>query len=296
MSRGIAVSCPSCPYNVELTDEGILVPRGRRKMAVSYADIVRIEDHGDWLTAVTERGRFQIVARHLQDYPALREALSAKTSIALPPYVRRRSSKWESFCPLDWHYEEFPPPLVQWEEPEAWVRYREHLAKSKPRLGRELRFFVRGFTVILCVWISAWLLQSCLYHFPQQDRAFLLIFATIGSFLSAIVLTLVHGIRVTHPVNSGVKICFRDRDFSRDGCKIPRWDCSYRRLCGWAVIEREFQGRALHILLLKLRPEPRASDIALALPDAAVRDRVIQILGDKQIPQITDLKPSWEAE
>ena len=56
------------------------------------------------------------------------------------------------------------------------------------------------------------------------------------------------------------------------------------------------QRRILQILLLKRLVKGRAYNVAFALPDASVRDQVVQILNDKQVPQAPDLKPSWEAE
>jgi hypothetical protein len=76
-------------------------------------------------------------------------------------------------------------------------------------------------------------------------------------------------------------------------------DHHYGRFSGWAVAEREFKGRVLFILLLQitLRARPnriRVWDRAFALPDANIRDQVVRIFQDKQVPHLPDLKPSWE--
>ena len=97
---------------------------------------------------------------------------------------------------------------------------------------------------------------------------------------------------VTHPGRSGSEISFRNNGISvllRNG---QHGDYYYHHLYGWAVIEREFEGHVLHILLLKVLGRV----IALALPDLSVRDQVTQILTDRKVPQVSDLKPSWEAE
>jgi len=32
------------------------------------------------------------------------------------------------------------------------------------------------------------------------------------------------------------------------------------------------------------------------MPDASDREQALQILADRQVPQVPDLKPSWESE
>ena len=68
-------------------------------------------------------------------------------------------------------------------------------------------------------------------------------------------------------------------------------DWNYHDFSGWAVVKRQFEGRVLHILLLKGRTYVRE----FALPEIDTRDRLIQILHEKQIPQAPGLDPSWES-
>jgi hypothetical protein len=48
--------------------------------------------------------------------------------------------------------------------------------------------------------------------------------------------------------------------------------------------------------LLKRLVKDRACNEEFALPDAGVRDQVLQILNDRQVPQVSDVEPSWEVE
>jgi hypothetical protein len=98
------------------------------------------------------------------------------------------------------------------------------------------------------------------------------------------------------PVRPGTKISFRDRGITSRLPNGQEWDGSYHQVCGWTVVERGFKGRTLQILVLKLLMKGRTYNEAIALPDASVRDQVVQILNDKQVPQASDLKPSWEAK
>jgi len=88
---------------LELTDEAILYPRGfpkTRIIIVPYADILRIVNHGEGdqtvLTAVTGRGTFAITASYfkkVENYHAVKDFISTKSSIAMPRNDRRESPK-----------------------------------------------------------------------------------------------------------------------------------------------------------------------------------------------------------
>lgn len=179
-------------------------------------------------------------------------------------------------------------PGLHWEEPEDWARYRTHVATSKPllaRLARALWFFVRSCGVFFIPWLLLRLLR-----FPTISAEGYLIAAAFG----ASVFTLLHWVRATYPVPAS-KISFTDNGIIQYFPK-QEWRCNYLELDGWAVIDREFQGHILHILLLKLLVKGRTYDEAFALPDAIIRDKVVQMLRDKHVPEASDLKPSWEAE
>ncbi|MGO8688750.1 MAG: hypothetical protein ACLQLG_03880 [Thermoguttaceae bacterium] len=296
------------PCMLELTDDAILLPRGHpwpRIATIPYADIVRIVDHGDSLTLATGKGSFEIGANWLEGYPAVREIISAKTAIALPGYEKPEPLRWTGFPPKpDWpslRSDEFPRPLVHWVEAEDWTRYRLRAEISKPvlyQLRSELWFFVRcyafccAFIVLPCV---GFLLLPWLFSLGP----FQLLTISIPPFLAvsvlAIFITMLHWFYGIGLVRPNAKISFRDRGITNQLPNGQQWDRTYRQLCAWTVIEREFKGRILQILLLRL-VKGRVCSQAIALPDAGVRDQVVQILNDKQVPHAPDLKPSWEAE
>jgi hypothetical protein len=291
------------PCMLELTDDAILLPRGHpwpRITAVPYADIIRIEDRGDGLAVATGRGSFGIVAMRLEGYPAVREIISAKTAIALPDYEPLR---WGGFPPRPVvRSDEFPRPLMHWVEPEDWTGYRVRAEISKPvlyQLRKELWFFVRCYT-----FCCAFIVLPCL-AFILLPSLFLLgplqvLTISISSFpavsVLAIFITILHWLYGIYPVRPETKISFRDRGITERLLNGQQCDWSYRQCCGWTLIEREFKGRILQILLLKRLVKGRTYNEAFALPDASVRDQVAQILNDQQVPQAPDLKPPWEVE
>ncbi len=56
--------------------------------------------------------------------------------------------------------------------------------------------------------------------------------------------------------------------------------------------ERQFEGRALFLLLLQFQYSNRV--IAIPLPDANIGERIVQIFDDKKVPHVADLKLPWE--
>lgn len=281
------------PRTLELTDEGIRFPHGYPWTTIStigYADVVRIQDHREGLTVVTGQGHYSITACCFEDaeqYHAVREFIGVKTSIALSPHAPRLLGWREALLggpqlpPLGGG---FPPPLVRWLEPEDWARYRTHVARSKPiaaRLRREARFFARCLGVLVLPWLVLQLL-----HIPTSSAQLHLALSVVTTLF----FTLIHWLNATYPVHT-TEISFRDNGITRLADKQD-WDWNYTRFCSWAVIEREFQGRMLQILLL----QSPADDVALALADADVRDRAVRILRDKHLPELPELKPSWEGD
>ncbi len=287
------------PCVLELTDDAVLLPRGHpwpRMTTIPYADVIRIEDRGDSLTVATGRGSFSIVAIRLEDYPAVRGIISAKTAIALPGY-----EKWEPLTSCV-RSDEFPRALVHWVEPEHWTRYRLRVAISKPvlyQLRKELWFFVRCYA-FCCAFIVlpflGFLLLPWLFSLGPVQLFIISLSAFRAVSVLAIFITVLHWFDGIAPARPGTKISFRDRGITSRLANGQEWDRSYDQLCGWAVIGREFKGRILQILLLKVLVKGRTYIESIPLPDASVRDQVVQILNDKQAPQASDLKPSWEAE
>jgi hypothetical protein len=278
------------PRMLELTDDAILFPHGfplTTTEVVPYADIIRIEDYGDRLTTATGRRSFEIAASHfkyIEHYRAVREFISARTSIALPGCREQETSHWRGFpkCRVP-RAVELPSPRLHWVEPNEWADYRTHLARSKPtsrRIGDEMSFFSLCLGFILFPWLVLRLAQLPTCTPPGILGVSLL----AGSFF-----TVLHWLRATHPVRP-TRISFRDSGVTQVFCNGQKREWNYHCLCGWAVIERSFEERTLHILLLK----DRLRVVSIALPDVGVRDMAVQILSDKRVPQVSNVEPSWE--
>ena len=232
----------------------------------------------------------------------MREIISAKTAIALPDYDQTEPSLRDFFTTPNSRWDEFPPPLVHWVEPEGWARYRKHAEKSKPvlhQLRRELRFFLRcyaflcGYVVVPCL---ALILLPWLFSLGPLQVVTVSIRILIETSVLAIFITMVHWFHVIHPVPANSEISFRERGITQRFPSRQVRDWSYRQFSGWTIIEREFKGRILQILVLKRAVKGLEYNEAFALPDDSVRDQVAKILNDKQVPQASDVKPSWEAD
>lgn len=269
------------PRVLELTDDAILFPRGFPRTRISrilYSDIIRMAEVCDHARAGlyfgTGMGSFEIMESYFSDiksYKAARDFICSQASIVIP-----RREKQEKI------WEEFPTPILHWVEPKDWPRYRTRLVTSKPlvlRLAKAPWFFVRWFGIFILPWL---LLQ--LFQLPTSPA--------VGYFcLSAVIalfFTLLHWLNAIWPVHS-TEISFREKGITQFFGK-QEMDWNYHDFSGWAVIERQFEERVLHILLLK----SRARVVALALPDTNTREGIVQIFHDKQIPHSPDLRPSWE--
>ena len=279
------------PRTLELTDDAILFPHGfprTRITRILYADIIRMRygalASSDSFCMMTARGSFEIGAArfsNIEHYRAVRDLVCAKTSILM--------TRPNKFAPSDWRIWGFPEPILRWNEPEEWPRYRTRLATSKPllpRLGKAMWFFVRCFGIILL----PWLLLS-LFRVPTAPTAgYICLAAAVSIFITLIY----HWLATIWPVH-GTEISFRERGITQFFGK-QTMDLNYADCFGWTVAERQFEGRILHILLLQSRTwRGRTHVWEFALPDTNIRDRLMQIFHDKQIPQSPALKPSWES-
>lgn len=228
-----------------------------------------------------------------EGYPAVREMISVKTQIPLEPlHAKDIGPKLDR--------DELPKPLLQWTEPEDWPRFRTRVEISKPVLNQfrtELWFFVRCYA-FCCVFIVVPCLGIVLLTWLYLSAPFQLVavftFDLLAICALAIFITMIHWLYGISPVGPETKISFRDRGISERLLNGQQFDCSYRQFCGWAVIERQFDGHILQILLMRRVEKGGACNQAFALPDAIVRDQVVQILNDRQLPHIPNLKPSWE--
>ncbi|MDB5387461.1 MAG: hypothetical protein JWM11_3107 [Planctomycetaceae bacterium] len=284
------------PCTLELTDDAILLPCGHpwpRITTIPYADIISIEDRGDCLTVATGSGSFGIGAIRFEGYRAVREVISAKTEIPLQPLRQTGNGlKFDSY--------ELPEPLVQWAEPEDWTRFRIRTEISKPvlyQLRTELWFFVRCYA-FCCAFIVVPFLGFVLLPWVYAAGPVQLVTVSISCFgvgsVLAIFITLLHWLYGIYPVRPETKVSFRDRGITCLLLNGQKCHWNYREFCGWTVIERHFKEHILQILVLKRVSKGQACNVEFALPDVVVRDQVSQLLNDRQVPNASDLKPSWE--
>ncbi|HXI82475.1 MAG TPA: hypothetical protein VNL17_00120 [Verrucomicrobiae bacterium] len=272
------------PRKLELTEDAIFFPRGfarTRIMRIAYTEIIRMEDNSrasnGSISMFTSRGNFEIGAvclPNVESYRAIRDFICSQASIVMGPHDLSRSG---------WRPEGFPQPIVHWVESKDWPRYRTSLVVAEPllpRLAKTAWFFARCFGFIILPWL--------LLHLFQLDTipaaAFLCLSIPITSFF-----TWLHWLNVTHPARCN-EISFRERGISLFSGK-QFGDLSYQSLSGWTVVERQFEGSMLHLLLLR----GRTRILALALPDFNTRERVEKLLQGKKVPPLPDLKPPWEA-
>jgi hypothetical protein len=273
------------PRVLELAEDAVLFPHGfpwTRIARILYADIIRISESSDraqgCLSITTARGSFQITVSYLNDiesYRAVKDFICTKTSIIVPRYDKRE--------PSDWRIWGFPEPILRWTEPKEWPRYRTHIVTSKPllpRLAKALWFFVRCFGLFLLPWL---LLQ--LFQLPTiTATGFLWLCIPITLFFTSL-----HWLNAAYPVHT-TEISCRDNGITQFfGKQTADWN--YHQFSGWAVIERQFEGSIIHIMVLK----GSRRVLAFALPDTSIRDRLVELFHGKKIPQSPDLKPSWEA-
>ena len=273
------------PRVLVLSEDAVLLPRGfpaTRIVPIYYADIIRMwevrREGQRSFCLVSGRGSFEIGTSHLPNnasYDAVREFICAKVSVAIPPHDERGASASKT-------WREFPDPILRWREPDDWARYRALLFSSKPlfpRLARAFWFSVRCFGIIILPWF---VLLLCGVPTPPAVQYLSLALAVTLSF------TLLHWLNAAHPVHA-TEISFRDNGITQFFGK-QTIDWNYNQFSGWEVVERQFEGRFLHILLLQSRTGVKSA----ALPDTNIRDRLVQIFHAKKIPQFPDLRPSWE--
>ena len=271
------------PRVLELTDDAILLPHGfpkTRITRISFADI--IEMGGGGLTAhpsfwmATDKGTFEIGSarfKNIEQYHTVRKFICSKTS---NPLAIDKSG--QSTGRTVWS----PNPILHWKEPEGYIRYRTHIAVSKPlwfRLAGAGWFFARCFGFIFLCWLV--LNFSQLPALP--DFGFLMLTGFVTLFFTSL-----HWLNATYPARV-TEITVRENGITQLSGKQTR-NLNYGDCRGWTVVEREFEGHIFQILLLQ-RPK---YIFEVALPDISTRDSLIQIFNDKKIPHANDLKPSWE--
>lgn len=266
------------PRVLEVNDDVILFPHGfpkTRITRISYADIIWMRGGGSEnypsFCMTTGRGSFEIGAARFTDiesYRTVKDFIYSKASVEMAN--KDEQAKIRAV---------FPDPI---QEPAAWPRYRTHLVVSKPllpRLAKAMWFFVRCLAIIFLPWM---LLR--LFQIPTVSIA-----EFLGlSVLVTLFFTLLHWLNATYPARTTRITVYPNGITQLSGKQTFNWN--YRDFSGWAVVERQFEGRILHILMLKLPTYV----VTFALPDAGTCDRFMQLLHSKKIPQLPDLKLSWE--
>ena len=271
------------PRVLELTDDAILFPHGfpkTRITLISFSAIIGMRDGtlpaNPSFSMATAKGDFEIGAarfKNIENYHAVRNFICSKTLIQLPQNQPQ---------PLNWKTIWSPAPILYWKEPEAYIRYRTHLAVSKPLLNRLAKaswFFVRCFGFIFLPWLALNFFQV-----PTMPASgFLGLSISVTLFF-----TLLYWLFATHPARV-TQITVRENGFMLLSGK-QTWNLNYGDCLGWTVVERKFEENVFQILLLK-RPK---YVFEAALPDNETCNRIIQLFNGKKIPQLNDLKPSWE--
>lgn len=271
----------SGPQTLELTERGITVRRlGSRvdQIHVEFSKISRLLE-----TNFGNKMIFRVIGKEREldvdstffetseGYAVVRNVICARSGIDFPP---------DTAVVLGWR--EVPPPPLHWTEPADWPRYRSSLVAAKPpfpRILRNVRFFLCCFAIIM--------VPRLLLHFSGlADPPFWGYLA--GALVLAAFLTFMYWYSNAYPARIA-EIVFRADHVTFFSGKQTA-NIKYENYLGWNIVERQFEGRPLLILLLKTNRWVRAH--ALARPED--RDQVSQILESKKIPADPNLRPSWE--
>lgn len=274
------------PRVLQLAEDAILFPHGflrKRITHIRWTDIIRMSESGTGhqvgLSLITARGRFEVVSSWLPDkesYAAVREFICTRVAVVLPRHDEQESSACRTWA-------EFPEPVLEWVEPEAWPRYRTHLVVSKPllpRLAKALWFFVRCFGIFLLPWFVLRLLQLS----DSSTAEYLWLIIPVSLFFTSL-----YWGNATHPARA-TKVTFRDNGITQLSGK-QTWDLSYHDISAWTVIDRPFEGHLLHILLWQQSNHVTA----VALPNINAQERLVHLLTTKGIQPSPDLAPPWES-
>ncbi|HEV2694404.1 MAG TPA: hypothetical protein VG347_16040 [Verrucomicrobiae bacterium] len=268
---------------MELTQDSILYPHGfprTRITRIPYANIVSVKEGAlvpnITLCLTTSKGDFEIGAAR---FSCRENYLGAKDFIQT-----RATAEMAGQEEADKILAAFPEPFI---EPKDWERYRTHLVVSKPLVARLVKaswFAARCLGVFSIPWL---LLQA--FQLPTLSLVgFLVVCLPVTFFFTVLYWSCaVHPERVT-------KITVLANGFTvLSG--LQTWSHSYLDITGWATVDREFEGRTLHILLLrKLNYKGIAYTRSMAMPDGPTRERFVQILCAKKVPELPGLKPEWE--
>ena len=266
---------------LELTEDGIFKSRHglcRGRVHFAFSNVIRlaeanIRDHVV-LHVFTKDEQFEICSAYFEDsnnYSFVRGVICTRSGIDFPPDT-----------PIVMGWREVPPPLLHWTEPDDWPGYRASLVAAKPlfpRAAKTLWFSIRCFAIIMT--------PRLLLHFAGlADGPFWGYFTVALAFTAF--LTFLYWYSRANPARI-TKIVFRtDRLTFFSGKQTA--NIKYDQFSGWNIVERQFEGHPLFILLLK---SPRWLG-AHALACAEDRQHVAKILEAQKIPTDPSLRPSWE--
>jgi hypothetical protein len=177
---------------------------------------------------------------------------------------------------MTWKWEEFPKPILSWDEPKIYPRYRSSIVKRKPLWRRAGR-------AVICfgIWFLPGYLLLSLLRIPV---AYYLTMA----IPAALFLTLVYWMYLHHPARCSRVGLYEEKIGFRSGKQSG--STKYSEISGWRMVERLDQGRILRLLIIQY---PKGV-FTCAIPDEETRDAAARILSEKLGPQSGTLKPQWE--
>lgn len=268
-------------HTLELTEGGIVLPRhGFRsgQIHVEFSNVIRLLEtdiQGMTIFRVVSKDRELDINRSFfannAIYTLVRNLICARSGINLSPDT-----------PVILGWREAPPPPLHWTEAPDWPRYRASLVAANPpfrRVLKNLRFFLCCFAIIM--------VPRLLLHFSGlADPPFWGYF--VGALALAAFLTFMYWHSKAYPARI-TEIVFRADHVTFFSGKQTA-NIKYENYLSWNIVERQFEGRPLLILLLKSNRWLRAH----ALARSEDRGLMTQILDSKKIPADPSLRPSWE--
>ncbi len=308
LAIALVVDRAASSQTLELTETAILLPsfphRGRTRQ-VRYADIIFLHEHkvgrGHFLQIVTGQEIHKIESRmlpNLASYQTVRDALCTNVpvekqaaSVKTPPIARRensvptlRESMYLSPVALvGMEKRLLINPLLAWTEPEDYPRYRTHLVVTAKPLWRRRARAVTHF---------------CLWFFPGLFLL-LLIRQPVGTYLvmvppMALLLAWLAWDNYHHPERCS-KISFFPHDYVVQS-GLQAWSMNYQDITGWSVVERSFENHPLYFLILENRSRRDGAKYVRtwAFADLHLREPIVQLMREKQLPHSPLLKLPWE--
>jgi len=270
------------PRTLELTESAVLLPGGfmrKQLRRIAYTDISSSWEYhvqtGLVLQLVTPAGNFEILASMLPDatsYQTVKNFIQSKIALNLsqnnPQDPPAKLMPWLVGV----------EPILKWREPEAYELYRTHLVVTAQPLARRI-FKLLAFN---CYWFFPGLLVLWFFHQPLGE------FLIIGS-VAGLLFAWLYWYNMHHPARCGEISFHHSYIYEKSGKQS--FSVKYQDISGWALIERTFEGQPIHVLLLKCHQDFIRS---WALSEDVRHEPLVQLLHDKHIPEVPELKPSWE--